>query len=59
MQVEMNVRGNGACPICTLSGGCFIQESIKETFEDFTGKEEPEETVELVIYTCPYFVEKS
>jgi len=55
MQVELNARGNGACPICTFSGSCHVQETLIETMDEFTSEES---TMELVIYSCPLFVEK-
>jgi len=55
MQVEMNPRGNGACPICSFAGSCHVQETLRETLEEFSSEDNP---MELVIYSCPYFVEK-
>jgi len=55
MQVEMNARGNGACPVCSFSGDCQVQETLRETLDEFSGEDNP---MELVIYSCPYFVEK-
>jgi len=54
MHVEMNARGNGACPICSLSGGCHVQETLKETLNQLSSEDNP---MELVIYSCPYFEE--
>ena len=55
MLVELNVRGNGACPICSFTGNCHVQEALRETLEEFSVEEDP---MELVIYSCPLFVEK-
>jgi len=55
MHVELNTRGNGACPVCSLSGGCHIQETLIETLDEFPVEDE---IMELVIYSCPFFVEK-
>jgi len=55
MQVELNSRGNGACPICSFTGSCHVQETIKKTMEEFSSEDNP---MELVIYSCPYFKEK-
>jgi len=55
MQVEMNARGNGACPFCSSTGNCHVQETLRETLDKFSGEDNP---MELVIYSCPYFNEK-
>jgi len=55
MQVEMNARGNGACPICSFSGNCHVQETLRAKLDEFSSEDNP---MELVIYSCPYFVEK-
>jgi len=51
----MNPRGNGACPLCSYTGKCHIQETLKETLDEFSSEEDP---MELVIYSCPFFDEK-
>jgi hypothetical protein len=55
MQVELNARGNGACPHCASCGNCQIQETLVQTMDSFSDKDN---TMELVIYSCPYFDEK-
>jgi hypothetical protein len=55
MKVELNSRGNGACPLCASSGNCQVQETLKETLETFSSENNP---MELVIYSCPHFKEK-
>jgi len=55
MRIELNSRGNGACPLCASAGNCRIQDTIKVTMEDFTSENDP---MELVIYSCPQFEEK-
>ncbi|MDR2730881.1 MAG: hypothetical protein LBB81_08290 [Treponema sp.] len=55
MQIEINTRGNGACPICESSGNCQIQDTLTQTLELFTGEND---LMELVIYSCPQFEEK-
>ena len=55
MQVELNARGNGACPLCSLSGNCHVQETLIETLDKLAGEDN---SMELVIYSCPYFDEK-
>ncbi|MCL2212080.1 MAG: hypothetical protein FWB95_09185 [Treponema sp.] len=55
MLVEMNPRGNGACPFCSSTGNCHVQETLRETLDKFSSEDNP---MELVIYSCPYFNEK-
>jgi hypothetical protein len=55
MKVELNPRGNGACPLCASSGKCQVQETIIETIDNFSSEDNP---MELVIYSCPNFKEK-
>jgi len=55
MLVELNARGNGACPICSFYGNCHVQETLKDTLDEFSNEDE---LMELVIYSCPFFVEK-
>jgi hypothetical protein len=54
MRLEINPRGNGACPICSLSDDCRIQNLLASGVEQAL---EPAE-MELVIYACPYFSER-
>ena len=55
MQIELNSRGNGACPLCESCGNCHVQETLAETMGDFSNENDP---MELVIYSCPHFNEK-
>jgi len=55
MKVELNSRGNGACPLCEYTEKCNVQESLLETMDTFSSEDNP---MELVIYSCPYFNEK-
>jgi hypothetical protein len=55
MQVDINPRGNGACPLCKQNGQCRFQKTLVESMEPFEDKNMP---MELVIYSCPYFKEK-
>jgi hypothetical protein len=54
MQVKINPRGNGACPLCAHNGRCSLQKQILKTLSET----KPQEEFELVIYTCPVFKEK-
>jgi hypothetical protein len=54
MKLDINPRGNGACPLCAANGSCRIQrlltDGIARMGEDFE--------MEIVVYTCPHFVER-
>jgi len=54
MQVKINNRGNGACPLCHYDKKCSFQKKLTKALETVKSKEE----FELVVYTCPYFKEK-
>ncbi|GHV25135.1 hypothetical protein FACS189498_3100 [Spirochaetia bacterium] len=56
MQIEINSRGNGACPLCQANGNCRVQETLAGGMEVFSGKDDP---MELVVYSCPQFEEKT
>jgi hypothetical protein len=56
MRIEMNSRGNGACPLCAACGNCQVQDTLTEAMEVFSNEDDP---MELVIYSCPHFVEKT
>jgi len=53
--LELNVRGNGACPICVNTNNCHIQETLKETMDKYSSEDDQ---MEIVIYSCPKFKEK-
>jgi hypothetical protein len=54
MKLQINPRGNGACPICQHNERCLIQTDLQDSM---TEKNKDEE-LEVVIYTCPRFKEK-
>ncbi|MCL2833434.1 MAG: hypothetical protein FWD78_09720 [Treponema sp.] len=56
MKIEINARGNGACPICRQCGKCRIQDSLKKTMAGYSDENNP---MELVVYSCPRFREKT
>ena len=56
MRIEINQRGNGACPLCKNHNNCNIQTELRESIKRVDLKEEME--MELVIYRCPKFKEK-
>jgi len=57
MQVELNPRGNGACPFCTIAGACPVQKTLREAMNEFSSDDD--NSMELVIYSCPFFDENN
>jgi hypothetical protein len=56
MKVNVNVRDNGACPLCRKEENCLILRRLIASLKEF--KDKNGTAMELVIYTCPYFIEK-
>jgi hypothetical protein len=54
MKIEINPRGNGACPLCKNSGVCRFKSAIAKSLSSFEGLE-----MEIVIYQCQHFAEKA
>jgi hypothetical protein len=54
MKLEINSRGNDACPLCSVRGNCRIHTLLKDGLESAESKAE----MEIVIYACPYFSER-
>jgi len=57
MLVDINPRGNGACPLCVKNGSCRIQKALAASAAPFPENEEST-AMELVVYSCPQFKEK-
>ncbi|MDR0600868.1 MAG: hypothetical protein LBG42_00665 [Treponema sp.] len=55
MKIEINSRGNGACPFCMSNGNCRFQDTLTVSMTKFSTEENP---MELVVYSCPQFEEK-
>jgi hypothetical protein len=55
MQLEINSRGNGACPLCASNGNCRVQDTLTTAMTTFSSENDP---MELVVYSCPHFQEK-
>jgi hypothetical protein len=55
MQIEINSRGNGACPLCASNGNCRVQDTLITAMITFSSENDP---MELVVYSCPQFQEK-
>ncbi len=54
MEIKINIRDNGACPLCRFHNKCTIQKLIQESLDDKIHKKD---YMELVIYRCPQFAE--
>ncbi len=57
MKIDINPRGNGACPLCLLADDCRVRRLLIANAEALNGSQE--EALEIVIYGCPYFREKA
>ncbi len=56
MKLEINPRGNGACPLCVSHGSCRVQRKLADNVDPLGAIDG--EGMEIVIYSCPYFKEK-
>jgi hypothetical protein len=56
MEIHFSPRDNGACPVCRRAGSCTIRQALAGSVKDMRGASEP--GLEVVIYSCPQFVEK-
>ncbi|PKL24524.1 MAG: hypothetical protein CVV47_08765 [Spirochaetae bacterium HGW-Spirochaetae-3] len=56
MKLEINPRGNGACPLCVSHGSCRVQRKLADNVDPLGSIDD--EGMEIVIYSCPYFKEK-
>ncbi|HUW39529.1 MAG TPA: hypothetical protein VMV90_00860 [Rectinemataceae bacterium] len=55
MTLEINPRGNGACPLCAADGDCRLQKLLGQSIAGVPDGEEP--GMEIVVYSCSYFKE--
>jgi hypothetical protein len=55
MKLEMNARGNGACPLCSALGNCRIRDMLAAGVDSCRA----DSPMELAIYSCPYFSERA
>lgn len=53
MEIEINHRGNGACPLCIKNGKCRIVKALAEATKTI----KQSDRLEIVIYRCPDFEE--
>jgi len=60
MKLNINNRGNGACPLCLFADNCVIHQKLRSAVDTaekvFHGN--PDDEMQLVIYSCPYFKER-
>jgi hypothetical protein len=56
MQILLNPRDNGACPVCRKFFSCPIRRKLGESIAGLP--DASAQGLEVVIYTCPRFVEK-
>ena len=56
MKLEINPRGNGACPLCRRLTDCRIRKLLAESIKDVT--DESGNGLEMALFACPSFVEK-
>jgi hypothetical protein len=54
MRLEINSRGNGACPLCSARSDCRIQRLLAAGVAEAGAASE----MEIVVYSCPYFSER-
>jgi hypothetical protein len=55
MKLEINPRGNGACPLCAVAGDC----RIRGLLEGSVAAAGADSEMEIVVYSCPYFSERA
>jgi hypothetical protein len=55
MHILFNPRGNGACPLCKRHDDCHIHDQLRTGADAIKGRNGTD--MELVVYTCPFFVE--
>jgi hypothetical protein len=56
MKIRFNPRDNGACPFCKRVASCGVRESLAGSVASLSGSRDQD--MEIVIYSCPQFVEK-
>lgn len=57
MKLDINPRGNGACPLCASNGDCRLQRKLAASVADSTDAEGG--GMEIVVYGCPDFKERA
>jgi hypothetical protein len=57
MKVDINPRGNGACPLCVNASNCRIKDNLSNSVVDISNDDGA--AIEVVIYSCPLFKENA
>jgi hypothetical protein len=57
MEIHFCPRDNGACPLCRKLSSCAIRQALAGSVD--TIADPRAHGMEIVIYACPQFVEKS
>jgi hypothetical protein len=57
MQIDINIRGNGACALCAFDSDCRVKKALAEAIADFPDR--LDSAMEVVVYSCPLFKEKN
>ncbi len=55
MKLNINQKGNGACPLCRKNTNCIVQINLANSIEDLNDPQE--HGLEIAIYICPGFEE--
>ncbi len=55
MEISFSPRDNGACPVCRRSASCPVRQALAASVKDMRPGAPG---LEVVIYSCPQFVEK-
>lgn len=56
MRLDINPRGNGACPLCMRDASCRLKRLLSASL---AAEPDPVESgMEIVVYNCPMFEEK-
>jgi hypothetical protein len=58
MRLEINPRGNGACPLCVRLNSCSIKKAIRDSVLSLKILNTDTE-LEVVVYSCPEFKESN
>ncbi len=57
MKLDINPRGNGACPLCASDGGCRLKKRLADALAERPDRENG--GMEIVVYSCPEFRERA
>jgi hypothetical protein len=58
MEISFSPRENGACPVCRRAASCPVRQALAGSVKDMRGGGSAGPGLEVVIYSCPQFVEK-